>query len=65
MGTMKIEENKWLDTKAASEYIGYSESTLENLRLEGNKGPIFYKPLGKVLYLKSDLDDWVKKGFNE
>lgn len=53
---------EWFTTKEAAEYIGHSESTLENWRVETEKspGPRFYKPLGKVLYNRDDLDSWVK-----
>ena len=52
---------EWLNTKETSDYIGYSESTLENWR-NLKRGPKFYKPLGRVLYLKEDLDEWLKEG---
>lgn len=53
---------EWMTTKEAAEYIGHSESTLETWRVETEKsaGPKFYKPLGKVLYNKDDLDAWVR-----
>lgn len=53
---------EWMTTKEAAEYIGHSESTLETWRTETEKkqGPRYYKPLGKVLYNRDDLDAWVK-----
>lgn len=57
---MTIENNKWLDTKQAAEYLKMSPQTLENLRSKDGAGPKYYKPLErKVLYLKNDLDVWV------
>jgi len=55
---MKI-ENPLFTTEKAAEYLGYSTGTLENWRMSNN-GPKFYKPLGRVVYFKEDLDAWVK-----
>lgn len=53
-------QSHWLRTSAAASYVKLSPSTLEKLRLSGD-GPPFSKA-GKriVLYLVSDLDDWLK-----
>lgn len=60
---MEIESNVWMDTKEAADYLKMSPQTLENMRLKENCGPKFYKPLQrKILYLKKDLDAWVKSG---
>lgn len=48
-----------MTTKEAAEYLRHSEVTLEQWRLSG-KGPKFYKPAGKVIYDKDDLDDWLR-----
>jgi excisionase family DNA binding protein len=53
-----------LDTKQAAEYLKHKESTLETWRSTG-KGPVWYKPGGKVLYYKTDLDEWIKEGENK
>lgn len=50
-----------MTTKEAAEFLGFSEGTLENWRLE-NKGPPYYKPAGKVIYDKNDLITWIKEG---
>jgi predicted DNA-binding transcriptional regulator AlpA len=49
-----------LRTKAAAEYIGYAESTLEKKRLTGN-GPPFIRlgVRGAIVYDTRDLDDWL------
>lgn len=54
---------EWMTTKEAAEYIGHSESALEGWRVETEKkqGPKYYKPLGKVLYNRDDLDAWIKE----
>lgn len=51
-----------MNTKEAAAYIGYSESALETWRAEGSeKGPRYYKPLGKVFYFRDDLDLWLTR----
>lgn len=57
---MQDGDKERLSTKEAAEYLGYSESTLETWRTE-NKGPRFYKPLGKIFYFKDDLDLWLTR----
>jgi predicted DNA-binding transcriptional regulator AlpA len=49
-----------LRTKAAAEYLGYSESTLEKKRLTGN-GPTFIRlgVRGAIVYDTRDLDAWL------
>ena len=49
-----------LRTKAAAEYLGYSESTLEKKRLTGN-GPPFIRlgVRGAIVYDTGDLDAWL------
>jgi hypothetical protein len=48
-----------LNTEDAAKYLGYSQGTLENWRMQ-NTGPRYYKPLGRVFYFKDDLDLWIK-----
>lgn len=48
-----------MTTKEAADYLRHSEVTLEQWRLKG-EGPVFYKPSGKVIYDKDDLDLWLK-----
>jgi predicted site-specific integrase-resolvase len=50
-----------MTTKEAAEFLGFSEGTLENWRLQ-NKPPVYYKVSGKVVYDKADLIAWVKEG---
>lgn len=49
-----------LRTKAAADYLGYSESTLEKKRLTGN-GPPFIRlgVRGAIVYDTRDLDAWL------
>lgn len=47
-----------LRTKAAAEYIGYSESTLEKKRCSGD-GPPFIRLGRAVVYDTRDLDAWL------
>lgn len=54
-------DSERLNTKEAAEFLKYSESTLETWRLE-DKGPRWYKPLGKVFYFKDDLILWLQHG---
>jgi len=51
--------DEFMDTKEAAEFIKHSPSTLETWRSEGG-GPKWYKPSGKVVYLRQDLVEWVK-----
>lgn len=52
--------DEFLDTKAAAEFIRHSASTLETWRSNG-EGPKWYKPAGKVVYLRNELSEWVKE----
>jgi hypothetical protein len=55
--------NKTLPTKSAAFYLGIAEITLRNSRMTGLLGkcsaPKFRKIGRKVIYFKSDLDDWL------
>lgn len=58
--TIKEADNQWLSTDEAAVYVGLSVSRLANLRSDG-QGAAYSKPNnGKVLYLRSDLDKWIK-----
>lgn len=50
-----------LTTQEAADYLRHKSGTLENWRLK-NEGPVYCKPSGKVLYKKSDLDEWLRSG---
>ena len=47
-----------LNTAAAADYCGSTESTFEKLRLTGG-GPVFIKNGRRVVYQVSDLDAWL------
>jgi len=51
-------ETPYLSTRNAARYLGIGESTLEKLRVLGG-GPRFCKPLRRVLYRKTDLDEFM------
>lgn len=42
----------------AAAYVGFSQSSLATRRYRG-MGPRFIKKGGRILYLKSDLDEWL------
>lgn len=46
-----------MDTENAAKYIGCSEKTLANKRVDGT-GPEFVN-LGKIFYFKEKLDQWI------
>lgn len=57
------EGDRWLDTKELMKHTHYSKRMITYLRNEG-KIP-YYKPGGrnsKVLYLESEINDWIMKG---
>lgn len=53
-------ESPYLTLKEAAEYLRMSYTTLYGLT-KNNKISI-HKPTGKVLFTKSDLDDYMAKG---
>lgn len=55
---MNNDKEKFLDSSEAAEYIGYAVNTLQYWRTH-KIGPMYYKPNGKVLYKKKDLDAWM------
>ena len=52
------EERTVLPTEQAAEYLGLSPKTLETLRTRGG-GPPFLKLGRRVVYRKTDLDNWL------
>lgn len=54
-------EKKYLNPKEAAEYLNVSEATLKQWRREGRG--MKYKRIShkKVLYLVSDIDDWMQE----
>ncbi|KAA8815278.1 DNA-binding protein [Bifidobacterium rousetti] len=51
-------EDTWLTRKEAAEYSKTTYGTLSTYAY-CHKGPRFFKVGGKVLYRKSDLDQWL------
>jgi len=56
-----VRDDTYLTRKEASEYLRCSKSWLDNFAWSGG-GPLFFKVGTKVLYRKSDLDQWVSEG---
>lgn len=57
---------RFLTTKQAAEYTGWSASFLRQARCEGNRknrtpGPPYMKNNWKVMYDIVDLDEWMLK----
>jgi len=56
---------EFMDTKEAAKFLGgLSHRTLERWRVEG-RGPSFHRfgyGSGRVMYLRSDLEEWAKAG---
>lgn len=53
--------DEMLTTEEAAKFLGYSAKTLRNWRQEGKKdAPKYYKPMGKILYSKKELVEWIK-----
>lgn len=57
-------EKRWMTTKEAAYYTGYSEKYLAKLRETGNIGkrispPYFRMSSGTVRYAKNELDAWI------
>lgn len=55
-----MDKNKF-STLEAAQYLDISAVTLEGWRNQ-KKGPAYCKPMGKVYYLKEDLDKWLESG---
>ena len=57
-------EQRYLTPAQASRYTGIPSNTLNAWRYEG-KGPNFYKPRGRVLYDKRELDQFIRSGIRK
>ncbi|AXX90227.1 hypothetical protein CKA55_12300 [Arcobacter suis] len=57
-------EKRWLNVKEASIYIGYSKDHIHKLKdshfIEGKH---YFKKVGRVLFDKLELDNWVKTSY--
>lgn len=49
----------YLSPHAASAYVGLAPATLAKIRCVSNDGPPFIRLGRKIVYRKSDLDDWL------
>ncbi len=58
---MELNE-RWMLRKEAAEYVGLSVSSLAHMACSG-KGPRYYRTGKLTRYLKSDLDDWVRRQY--
>ena len=50
---------RYMDTKAAADYLGLSPSTLNRMRVTGD-GPRYSKLGRRVIYDVRDLDSWIE-----
>lgn len=59
-------EKRWLNTKEASYYLGYSKEHIHKLKdaylIEGKH---YYKKAGRVLFDKVELDNWVQMSLSK
>ena len=59
-------EKRWLNTKEASYYLGYSKDHIHKLKdnhlIEGKH---YFKKAGRILFDKLELDNWVKYSLNQ
>lgn len=59
-------EKKYLTSKQAAEYLGFSEGTLRNARvsgvLSGHKAPKYYRIGKSIRYNIDELTDWIDDG---
>jgi len=55
-----MDKMNYLSRTEASEYLGFSERTLDRLRVSGG-GPRFWKGGSRVMYDQRDLDGWVEE----
>ncbi len=59
-------EKRWLNTKEASHYLGYSQDHIhklkENYFIESKH---YFKKAGRILFDKLELDIWVKNSYCE
>jgi len=59
-------DKRWLNTKEASHYLGYSKDHIHKLK-ESHliEGVHYFKKAGRILFDKVELDNWVKYSVNE
>jgi len=59
-------EKRWLNTKEASYYLGYSQEHIHKLK-DNNfiEGKHYYKKAGRILFDKVELDNWVQYSINK
>lgn len=57
---MNIAETTCLTVGDAARFLGLSSSTLAKLRLRGD-GPAYCKLGRRVVYRRSDLEDWLNR----
>jgi hypothetical protein len=59
-------EKRWLNTKEASHYLGYSKDHIHKLK-ENHffEGKHYFKKAGRILFDKLELDIWVKNSYCE
>ena len=50
---------RYMDTKAAADYLGLSPSTLNRMRVTGD-GPRYSKLGRRMIYDVRDLDSWIE-----
>lgn len=59
-------EKRWLNTKEASYYLGYSKDHIHKLKdshlIEGKH---YFKKAGRILFDKLELDNWVITSFSK
>ena len=59
-------EKRWLNTKEAATYLGYSKDHIHKLKeTYFTQGQHYFKKAGRVLFDKYELDNWVTSSFNE
>ena len=52
---------EYMTQREAAAYLRVAPSTLQSKRSKG-EGPRFVKAGGRVLYLKADLESWIRGG---
>jgi hypothetical protein len=56
-----ITASPYLDTVQAAAYLHHAPRSLNNMRALGT-GPRWHKAGGRVLYLRSDLESYIRSG---
>lgn len=61
-----MSEERWMTSREAAEYLGYSDYTMKRARVDGNLAgrtqPKYTKWGKSVRYLKKDLEAWAARG---